>query len=57
MLKHASDAARICKVGLIDDGQRHVRGLEAILFTETVRDPARIDNLVMPRLLALAERA
>jgi hexosaminidase len=34
-----------------------VRGLEATLFTETVRDPARIDYLVMPRLLAVAERA
>lgn len=33
-----------------------MRGLEATLFTETVRDPARIDYLVMPRLLAVAER-
>jgi hexosaminidase len=34
-----------------------VRGLEATLFTETLRAPARIDYLVMPRLLAVAERA
>lgn len=57
MQKNAPDAARIGKDGLTDDGRRRVRGLEATLFTETVRDPARIDYLVMPRLLALAERA
>ena len=34
-----------------------MRGLEATLFTETVRDPALIDYLAMPRLLAVAERA
>jgi hexosaminidase len=45
------------KDGLTDYGKPHVRGLEATLFTETVRDPARIDYLVMPRLLAVAERA
>lgn len=56
-LKEASDAARIGKDGLTDYGKRRVRGLEATLFTETVRDPARIDYLVMPRLLAVAERA
>jgi hexosaminidase len=43
--------------GLTDYGRGHVRGLEATLFTETVRDPARIDYLVMPRLAAVAERA
>jgi hexosaminidase len=31
--------------------------MEATLFTETIRDPSRIDYLVMPRLLAVAERA
>jgi hexosaminidase len=56
-LKDATDAARIGKDGLTDFGKGHVRGLEATLFTETVRDPARIDYLVMPRLLAMAERA
>lgn len=45
------------KDGLTDYGQRNIRGLEAALFTETVRDPARIDYLLMPRLLGLAERA
>jgi hexosaminidase len=45
------------KDGLTEYGKRHVRGIEATLFTETVRDPLRIDYLVMPRLLAVAERA
>jgi hypothetical protein len=31
--------------------------LEATLFSETVRDASRIDYLLMPRLLAVAERA
>ena len=56
-LKNASEAARIGKDGLTDYGKRRVRGLEATLFTETLRDPAGIDYLVMPRLLAVAERA
>jgi hexosaminidase len=57
MLRNAPDAARIGKDGLTDYGKRRVRGLEATLFTETVRDAGRIDYLVMPRLLAVAERA
>jgi hexosaminidase len=57
ILKNAGPDAGIGKDGLTDYGKRRVRGLEATLFTETVRDPARIDYLVMPRLLAVAERA
>jgi hexosaminidase len=57
MLKNADEKARIGKDGLTDYGKRHVRGLEATLFTETVRDAGRVDYLVMPRLIALAERA
>jgi len=56
-LKNATPAERIGRDGLTDYGKRRVRGLEATLFTETVRDPKRIDYLVMPRLLAVAERA
>ncbi|QBE66988.1 beta-hexosaminidase [Pseudoduganella lutea] len=56
-LKNATDKARIGKDGLTDYGKRRIRGLEATLFTETVRDAQRIDYLVMPRLLAVAERA
>ena len=43
--------------GLTDYGQKNVIGLEGTLFSETVRDPALMDYLLMPRLLALAERA
>jgi hexosaminidase len=57
MLRNAPESARIGKDGLTDYGKRHVRGLEATLFTETVREASRIDYLVMPRLLAVAERA
>ncbi len=56
-LKNATDAQRIGKDRLTDYGKARVQGLEATLFTETVRDQARIDYLVMPRLLAVAERA
>ncbi|USX22712.1 carbohydate-binding domain-containing protein [Oxalobacteraceae bacterium OTU3REALA1] len=45
------------KDALTDYGKRRIRGLEATLFTETVLTPDRIDYLVMPRLLAMAERS
>jgi hexosaminidase len=57
IMKDASESERIGKDRLTDYGQRHVRGIQANLFAETARDPARIDYLVMPRLAALAERA
>lgn len=34
----------------------HVRGIECTLFSETVRDAERLECLLMPRLLAVAER-
>ena len=34
-----------------------MRGLESTLFTETVREPADFEYLLMPRLMAMAERA
>ena len=43
--------------GLTDYGQRHIAGIEATLFSETVRDLETLDYLIMPRLLGLAERA
>jgi len=43
--------------GLTGEGRRHIRGLEAALWTETIRDPALIDYLLVPRLMAMAERA
>ncbi len=42
---------------LTDEGKRHIVGLEAALWTETVRDPSLMDYLLVPRLLAVAERA
>lgn len=38
-------------------GQRQIRGIEATLFSETMRTPERLQHMLMPRLLALAERA
>ena len=37
--------------------QKNILGLEGQVFTETMREPARIDYMLMPRMLALAERA
>lgn len=42
---------------LSDEGKRHIVGLEAALWTETVRDASLMDYLLMPRLTAVAERA
>ncbi|MGW8393149.1 family 20 glycosylhydrolase [Pseudoduganella sp. HUAS MS19] len=42
---------------LTESGKRRIRGLEAALWTETIREPGLIDYLLMPRLLAMAERA
>jgi hexosaminidase len=56
-LDYLKTANPVGKDSLTDYGKRHIRGLEATLFTETVRSPSRIDYLVMPRLLAMAERA
>ncbi|MFT7772835.1 family 20 glycosylhydrolase [Roseateles sp.] len=42
---------------LTSAGRRNVLGLEATLFTETVQNATRADYMLMPRLLAMAERA
>jgi hexosaminidase len=41
---------------LTEAGRQRVKGIEATLFTETVRDTARLDYLLLPRLMAVAER-
>ncbi|WP_229257570.1 family 20 glycosylhydrolase [Duganella callida] len=41
---------------LSEAGRSHVRGVEATLFSETIRDTHLLDYLMMPRLLAVAER-
>jgi hexosaminidase len=50
-------AGQRAAVQLTAEGRGHVLGLEGTLFTELVHDPARLDYMLMPRLLALAERA
>lgn len=50
-------ARRAGQVALDHAGRGRIIGLEATLFSETVRDRDRMDQLLMPRLLALAERA
>ncbi len=57
IMKDAPEAARSGKDRLTDYGKRRVRGIQANLFAETARDPARLDYLLMPRMAALAERA
>ncbi len=42
---------------LTDFGQTHIIGMEGVLFSEAMHDAARIDHMIMPRMLALAERA
>jgi len=42
---------------LTEEGKRHIVGLEAALWTETVREQSDMDFLLFPRLLAVAERA
>ncbi|MTW11112.1 family 20 glycosylhydrolase [Pseudoduganella eburnea] len=42
---------------LTEDGKRHILGLEGALWTETVRTRPEMEYLLLPRLLALAERA
>jgi hexosaminidase len=42
---------------LTEFGRKHILGLEGTLFSETVHEPGRLDYMLVPRLLALAERA
>ncbi len=42
---------------LTDYGRRNVIGMEATLFAESMRDWTQIEFLLMPRMLAFAERA
>lgn len=45
------------KAKLSEAARRKVRGLEITLFSETLREPERLEFMLMPRLLGLAERA
>lgn len=50
-----TDAAGM--TGLSASGRTHVAGIEATLFSETVRAPWRLGHMLLPRLYGLAERA
>ena len=52
-----ANTATITKTQLSDEGKARIKGLEATLFSETMREPSRIDYMLMPRMLGLAERA
>ncbi len=44
------------KVQLDDAAQKNIVGIEAMMFAETMREPKRIDYMMLPRLYALAYR-
>jgi len=48
---------RAGRVTLSDAGRRRVAGIEATLFSEVMRGRERLEYLLLPRLLAVAERA
>ena len=45
------------KVRLNPDARENILGLQGQLWTETVNEPGRMDYMIYPRLLGLAERA
>jgi hexosaminidase len=45
------------KARYTEHGKRQVAGIEATLFSETLRGEERLHHMLMPRMLALAERA
>lgn len=42
---------------LTSEGQKNIAGIQGTLFSETITSQAIMDSLLMPRMLALAERA
>jgi len=45
------------KVRLAPAARRHIRGIQATMFSEVLRSREKIEFMLMPRLLGLAERA
>ncbi len=43
-------------VRLTPSAAQHLRGSQGALWGETLRSPARLEYLLMPRLIAVAER-
>lgn len=50
-------APRQSKAALSETGRRHIAGLEATLFSEIIHSRAKLETLLLPRALGLAERA
>ncbi len=48
---------RADRVTLTTTGAAHILGLQGTLWSETMREPERIEYLLLPRMLGLAERA
>ncbi len=44
-------------IRLTDQGRENILGLQGQLWTETVNQPGRMDYMIYPRLIGLAERA
>lgn len=42
---------------LTDYGQSNVKGIQGAIWSETIKGPDRLEYMLLPRLLALAERA
>src|SRR5690606_2180750 len=42
---------------LTDYGKTNIEGIQGLLWSETVKNEAQMEYLILPRLLALAERA
>jgi hexosaminidase len=49
--------AKVPMEALTPEGRRRILGLEGAMWSETMRDPGRIDFMLLPRMFALAERA
>jgi hexosaminidase len=45
------------KVQLNDAAKSNIIGIEAMMFSETMRDPSRIDYMMAPRIFALSQNA
>merc|ERR1719183_1690929 len=46
---------RMMRLGLREDAQARIRGIQANLWSETVDTPERAEEMLFPRLLAAAE--
>ncbi len=52
-----SDSAYADAVQLTDEGRANILGLQGQLWAETVKSPQRLEYMIAPRIISLAERA